>query len=166
MGKKFLVGLAGFLIGLGIGYAFPFSKGMDTSHLEQAPDHNKMESDSMHNTTHMSHTTTEVDRTKPIPTLKLEVLKDTKDGYNVHLVTTNYTWSPLHVNQSVVQGEGHAHIYINDLKLARVYGEWFHVPSDKLKSGENTIHVTLNANDHSEWVVDNEHIEEYFKVTK
>ncbi len=177
MNNKFLVGLVGLLAGLALGYAFPVTQNNNEMHLsdmdntqEELMGHMEQNKEDMPKGmsagSHMAHTTIEVDKTKPTPTLKLEVLKDTKDGYNVHLVTTNYVWSPTHVNQKVIQGEGHAHLYINNVKLARVYGDWFHVSNDKLVAGENTIHATLNANDHSEWVINDKHIEDYFKVTK
>ena len=44
--------------------------------------------------------------------------------------------------------EGHAHIYVNDVKY-RHYSPYFHLSNNLLKKGENEIKVTLNSNDHS-----------------
>jgi hypothetical protein len=42
---------------------------------------------------------------------------------------------------------------INDKKVARVYGPWFHIPN--IPVGSHTITATLNANNHSQLAVDN-----------
>lgn len=114
-------------------------------------------SNSMNHTMHMTHQTVEVVGKKP--TIIAEAFKDVKDGYNVHIQTTGYAWTPEKVNGENIQGTGHAHIYVNGVKVARVYGEWFHVPGSFFKAGDNTILVTLNANDHSEWIQAGQHIQ-------
>jgi hypothetical protein len=113
-----------------------------------------------------AHAELEVDATKPVPTISVEALKDAKDGYNIHITTTNYAWAPEHVNGAAVQGEGHAHIYVNGVKIARVYGEWFNLSESTLQDGENIVEVTLNANDHSEWMHKGEHIADTVTITK
>ncbi|MEC8244889.1 MAG: hypothetical protein VX047_00480, partial [Pseudomonadota bacterium] len=42
---------------------------------------------------------------------------------------------------------GHAHVYVNGMKLGRVYGDWYHIGS--LPLGRNEVSVSLYANDHS-----------------
>lgn len=114
----------------------------------------------------MHHTATEVLADSAIPSIEVSAIKDAKDGYNIHIVTKNFRWAPEAVNTQVVQGEGHAHVYINGVKIARVYGEWLHISSESLQEGTNVIEVTLNANDHSEWVVGGEHIADTVTVRK
>ena len=46
-----------------------------------------------------------------------------------------------------VEGHGHAHVYVNGVKLGRVYGAWHHIGA--LPLGENEVTVSLYANDHS-----------------
>ncbi|MCA9368338.1 hypothetical protein KC887_08875, partial [Candidatus Kaiserbacteria bacterium] len=108
----------------------------------------------------MSHThpMLEVDPALPVPTVTLEAVKDEKDGYNLHLVTTNYTFTPEAANSPPAANTGHAHLYVNGQKVARVYGEWFHLPAADLAQGLNAVEVTLNANDHSEWVYEGAHL--------
>lgn len=106
---------------------------------------------------HMNHETTEA--TSPSPTVSALAYKDSKDGYNLKISTTNFTWTPERVNDVPVQKEGHAHVYVNDVKVARVYGAWFHIPSQYFVEGKNTIRVTLNTNSHSEWVFEGKHIQ-------
>lgn len=93
------------------------------------------------------------------PTVNVRATADAKDGYNIQIETGNFTFAPERVNEAVVQNEGHAHIYVNNIKIARVYGNWFHISSGVLQAGENTVKVTLNANDHSEWAVGEKSIE-------
>lgn len=81
------------------------------------------------------------------PTLDFSLHKDAVGGWNLHISTTNFRFAPENVNLSNRPGEGHAHIYIQGNKLARVYSSWFHIP--KLPAGTIMITVTLNSNDHS-----------------
>lgn len=43
-------------------------------------------------------------------------------------------------------GEGHAHIYIDDVKIGRVYGEWYHLATANLNlsPGSHVVRVDLN----------------------
>ena len=88
-----------------------------------------------------------VEANAPYPTLDVELIKDTKDGYNLIIQTTNFKFAPESVNQANNGNEGHAHIYINDVKY-RQYSPYFHLSNNLLEKGENEIKVTLNANDH------------------
>jgi methionine-rich copper-binding protein CopC len=92
----------------------------------------------------------------PAPTVKLEVKPDAKGGFNVHVETTNWTWAPEHVNGEAVPNEGHAHLYVDGVKVARLYGPWYHL--DALTPGPHDITVTLNANNHGEYAVDENHV--------
>jgi hypothetical protein len=78
----------------------------------------------------------------------LEVIPDAMGaGWNVHILTQDFTFAPQNASRSNKEGEGHAHIYADGHKLARVYGNWFHI-SD-LDPGDVEIKVALYANDHS-----------------
>ncbi len=114
----------------------------------------------------MDHASLEVDTNKPIPTVSIMAQKDTKGGFNIRVQTENYTITPDRAGAEPVQGEGHMHVFVNDVKAMRLYGEWAHLPKELFKNGENTISVTLNANDHSDWVIGGEHIEASTVVTQ
>ncbi len=86
------------------------------------------------------------------PTLDFVVAKDEVGGWNLQVLTTNFRFAPENVNMPHRDGEGHAHLYVNGEKLARLYGPWFHIGS--LPSGPAQVTVTLNANDHSGLAVD------------
>lgn len=97
------------------------------------------------------HPALPVDPALPIPSLTHLVFPDAMDGYNVQILARNFTFTPAAINRDVVPNEGHAHIYINGVKITRVYGNWHHLPSALFAPGVNAMTVTLNANDHSTW---------------
>ncbi|UTH50054.1 hypothetical protein KBW81_17825 (plasmid) [Loktanella salsilacus] len=95
-----------------------------------------------------------VSQDAPVPTVTHLVFPDPMGGYNVQILTRNFQFTPANINRDPQDNEGHAHIYINDVKYARVYSDWFNLPASALLPGENQVKVTLNANNHSEWSVD------------
>ncbi len=94
----------------------------------------------------------------------LDVVADPKAGWNVHLMPTGFTWTPEHASSDPVDGEGHAHLYVDGEKVGRVYGEWFHLNED-LEPGDHVFRVTLNANDHSDYAIDGELVEAEVTIT-
>lgn len=85
------------------------------------------------------------------PTLYVRILEDPASGYNLNIVTEHFTFSPENASLDHIDGEGHAHVYNNGVKLGRFYGPWVHL--DNLPEGEVTFDVTLNSNDHRELAV-------------
>ena len=80
------------------------------------------------------------------------------DGYNLALEVRNYRFTPENVGAVAVANEGHAHLYINGQKIARLYSPWRHLPRSLFHDGPNRLQVELNANDHSIWGVAGEPI--------
>jgi hypothetical protein len=97
------------------------------------------------------HKMIKVDPEAPIPEVSITVTKDMMDGYNLKVDTENYTFTPEAINDEVVSNAGHAHIYVNGIKAARLYSDSFHLGSNLFTQEENEIRVTLNANNHDEW---------------
>ena len=91
------------------------------------------------------------------PSVNVRVSEDAKSGWNVVVEATDFTFAPESVNGENVIGEGHAHLYVDDKKVARLYGPYFHY--DENFDGAKEFRVTLNANDHSEYAVNGEVIE-------
>ena len=60
-------------------------------------------------------------------------------GWNLQVLTQNFQFSPENVNTAHVEGEGHAHVYVDGNKIARIYGPWFHIGS--LPEGAQTLSV-------------------------
>lgn len=88
----------------------------------------------------------------PAPTLTATLASDPVSGWNLHLMTTGFTFAPREAGAEASPGEGHAHVYAAGIKLARIYGPWFHI--DHLPDGADSVTVTLNANDHRQYAVE------------
>ena len=73
---------------------------------------------------------------------------DAQGGVDVQIVTEGFRFAPDLVDQAHTPGAGHAHIYLDGVKLGRVFENQYHVAD--VAPGEHEIRVSLNANDHSE----------------
>lgn len=104
---------------------------------------------------------------KKTPTIKVIATADMMAGYNVHIITKNFKWAPEHASQAHVAGEGHAHIYVDGVKVARVYGEWYHlsVAGLNLTAGSHKVTVNLNGNDHGAYLVKGKALEASAEIT-
>jgi hypothetical protein len=102
----------------------------------------------------------------PAPKVTLKAIEDTGGGYNLHLVTENFRFSPENTGTATDAVEGHAHLYVNGVKKARVYGAWFHLPGDWLTEGENSVVMTLNDNVHNHWAAEGERVASELVLTK
>jgi hypothetical protein len=87
-----------------------------------------------------------------VPSIVLTVTADPVSGFNVHARCTNLTWAAEKAGLDHVDGEGHAHVYVDGEKVARIYGEWYHLTG--LTPGQHEVKVTLNANTHAAYAVD------------
>ncbi len=104
--------------------------------------------------------------------LESKVQEDPVGGWNVRLVVTinvgsgkgidlnhDEFFSPQTINCYTTVKEartdgmftGHAHLYIDDKKITRIYAPWFYIPTKWLKKGTNQVRVTLNTNDHGQY---------------
>lgn len=113
-----------------------------------------------HGGTH--HGSLEIPEGQPIPELTLTVEPDTMRGWNLQLDVANFEFAPERVNQASVVTEGHAHLFINDEKITRLYGPWYYIPS--LPVGEHELRVELNGNGHETLTSEGQPIEATVKV--
>ncbi|MEM8878855.1 MAG: hypothetical protein AAGD23_13440 [Pseudomonadota bacterium] len=109
------------------------------------------------------HEQIEVDPTNA-PSVSVRVERDEEIGWNVFVTVENFRFTPEQVNQKGVANEGHAHIYLNGFKLARLYGNAYHL--SELPPGEHTVTVTLNSNDHGDFTLDGEIIAASAKIVQ
>ena len=86
----------------------------------------------------------------PAPSLALSVSDDIGVAKNLFINVIGFTFSPEAVNAAPVASTGHVHIFVDGVKVARAYSPWMHLAD--APSG-STIRVTLNANDHTGWVI-------------
>lgn len=86
------------------------------------------------------------------PYVDLQLIPLADGGYNVRIQTLNFTFAPQKVGMEPQADEGHAHLYIDGIKIARIYSEWFHL--DVLPADAEMVSVGLYANNHQPLAVD------------
>jgi hypothetical protein len=93
-----------------------------------------------------------------VPSVEVEIFPDPGTGWNVHVITENFIFSPEHAGAEHYPGEGHAHLYVDGRKIARMYGPWYHL-DEQLDVGDHEVEVTLNSNDHNLYTYDGNIVE-------
>ena len=147
MNRSFALLVIGLAFGGGIGFVLAAAKGVtldghvhaDDRHLDQGG----VGEDSSKGHNHLEVLDLAGSNA---PALDVHVTKDSDQGWNLHVMTTGFTFSPANAGRAHVPGEGHAHVHVNGQKIARLYGPWMHIGT--LPEGGAEILVTLNANDH------------------
>ena len=96
--------------------------------------------------------------TDPVPTVNFDIVRDpvSMGGWDVHVLTTNFTFTPQNVNGTPVADQGHVHLYVDNTMYV-IYGPWYHL--DNLPPGQHIITVALVANDHSIFAENGQYIE-------
>ncbi len=152
--------LATALVALPVGYFVGSSVGADTTdvkHSESSETHDSNDDHDHDDTTDAkmhAHEKLNVSG-DAVPAIdSLEVTKDPKTGWNLHMHTSSFTFQPEKAGSEHTDGEGHAHLYIDDVKVTRLYGGDYYI--GELDEGTHTVRVTLNTNDHRDYAVDDE----------
>lgn len=110
-----------------------------------------------------SHSQVAIPAGQPLPSVTLSAQPDAKRGWNLNIAVTNFQFAPERVNQTSTTTEGHAHLYVNGKKVARLYGNWYYLES--LPPGKNTITVTLNTNQHEDLIYQGKPIQASKEIT-
>ncbi len=95
---------------------------------------------------------------EPVPEIDVIIRPDVMKGWNLEAKVSNFKFAPENVNTTHKTGEGHAHLSINGKKITRLYSSWYYI--DKLPPGKNRITVSLNANNHTNFVYNGKVIED------
>ncbi|MCJ7873885.1 hypothetical protein [Phaeobacter sp. J2-8] len=98
-----------------------------------------------HSHAHAAHAMIDIPA-KGAPTIRISAQPDPETGWNLHAETANFAFAPAQSGTTHIPGQGHAHIYVNGHKLARLYGNWFHLAD--LPTGKVDLRVGLYSNDH------------------
>ena len=97
-----------------------------------------------------------------LPSLSLSVKPHDSYGWLVIYNTSNFKFNAKNASSQHIQGEGHGHLYVNDVKIARLYGEPYYLKD--LNMGANSIRITLNTNNHLSYVYNGSPIEKKAEV--
>lgn len=106
--------------------------------------------DSVDKQAKMAHPKLELDEGALGPKVMIHASRDPNGGWNLHLMTENFIFTPENAGKEDVLGEGHAHLYVNGKKIGRIYSNWFHVA---LPKGTSKVKVTLNSNTHKDYFI-------------
>lgn len=146
-----LFAITNYIILFGI-LAFPYQKLANEAHASALLKYKALE-----------HPRFEIANGQAVPSIMIHANQDPHGGWNLHLMTENFKFTPENAGGSDILGEGHAHLYINGKKHARVYGNWIHVA---LPSGTNKVRVTLNTNSHKDFYFDGKIIESNIELNE
>ena len=134
--------------------------GHDAMHMNGSGNHSMNHSGNMSNNS--SHGDVNASTTSP-PSVSIERVtvdpKTANSSSQTHIIeisVENFTFSPMMVGMDHVDGQGHAHYYLNGEKLGRLYGNAFDVSG--LTEGNHTLMVSLNSNHHGNYVLDGEQV--------
>lgn len=159
MSRSLALFAIGLVFGGGAGFLFAASNGITLDgHDHSDPSHHGAAA--THDHAHSS--AVNLPAGENAPRLEIELLKDPMSGWNLHVMPRNFRFSPENASLEDKPGEGHAHVYVNGTKLARLYGNWMHIPD--LPKGEVEVEVSLNANSHSPLTVDDVPVSASVKV--
>jgi len=96
---------------------------------------------------HGKNNTVNIEHPDSAPKITVSVNVNSEGGYDVDVTTQNFKFvKPAEDSAKHVDGEGHAHLYLNGLKSGRMYSNKAKV--GKLPVGKHQISVVLNSNDH------------------
>ncbi len=99
------------------------------------------------------------------PSVSLAVTADEHGGWNVHVDSEDFTFTPEQISGPARAHEGHAHLFIDGVKYTRIYSEWSFLPAAAIPPGTHMIDVTLNANDHTTWATNGKPVSASTTVT-
>ena len=105
-----------------------------------------------------------VEAIAPYPSINLEIVKDSISGYNLFINIENFIIDPSNIGKDNQNNTGYLNLFVNDIKIGRVYSNWFHIPERFFNLKENYIKVTLNANLHDTYTIKGEPISAELKI--
>ena len=123
--------------------AAPLSSYSELTNLRtHAGNHEKMHDSPIHINTNIA-----------VPTITAKLERDPVSGFNLNLETRNFTFAPELSGLKHKDGMGHAHLYVDGQKIARLYGNWFHI--SEIPKDAKSLEITLNSNNHRPFFVNN-----------
>ncbi|WP_322446011.1 hypothetical protein [Robertmurraya mangrovi] len=100
-----------------------------------------------HTANHHAHGVFEIPSNKNVPTIHGWVKQDLSGSWLLKIEPENFSFTPeLIGTKDESYNKGHAHLYINNKKVNRLYGSYYNL--DLLEKGTHHIKVSLHANDH------------------
>ena len=153
--QTLLISILGFFI-FGAGYIFALQFGVVFSSHDHSMAHGKIKNqENMH-----KHETLEI--TDNIE-FDFELIQENSNNWNIFLNIKGLKFSPENVGKQHIDGQGHAHVFVDGVKHGRMYSNWYHLGFIDFGS---EITVTLNSNNHKAFIKGGELVEVTHQLTK
>ena len=110
------------------------------------------------------HPGNKIDADKPYPSINLKVIKDKIDGYNIFIDLKNFNLNPSEIGGENISNSGYLQLFINDIRITRIYSDWVHVPQRFFNLKENFIKITIHSYLHDRFTIKGKPIEHIVKV--
>ena len=110
------------------------------------------------------HPGNQIDADKPYPSITLTVIKDKIDGYNIFIDLKNFNLNPSEIGGENISNSGYLQLFINDIRITRIYSDWVHVPQRFFNLEENFIKITIHSYLHDQFTIKGKPIEHIVKV--
>lgn len=154
MPKTFIFLIIGLFFGTGFGFLLAATTGAQLEgHKHESAVHDHDAHDHSGGTEHGDLTEAQ----SPAPTVSITLHPDGAQSRNLHIAVENFTFDPEGVNGPHRPGHGHAHVYVDGVKITRAYGPWLQLSA--LPKGQHEVRVTLTSNDHMQLAVNGVPIE-------
>lgn len=106
----------------------------------------------------------EVGASDNAPAIEMNVTQNNDETWSVDITTSNFEFfEPQTEPLMHKEGQGHGHLYLNGLKLQRMYTNSATI--GKLPEGQHVITVTLNSNDHKAYAINDEPVSASSEIT-
>jgi copper(I)-binding protein len=124
------------------------SENMTIGDSSEAMDHSKMD-----HSMHQMGAAIEMGSDQNPPSIEMTVAQNANNSWSINLTTQNFEFfEPETEPLKHKEGQGHGHLYLNGLKLQRMYSNTATIGA--LPAGQHIISVTLNSNDHRAFSVE------------
>jgi copper(I)-binding protein len=124
------------------------SENMTIGDSSEAMDHSKMD-----HSMHQMGAAIEMGSDQNPPSIEMTVAQNANNSWSINLTTQNFEFfEPETEPLEHKEGQGHGHLYLNGLKLQRMYSNTATIGA--LPAGQHIISVTLNSNDHRAFSVE------------
>ena len=110
------------------------------------------------------HPGNKIDADKPYPSINLKVIKDKIDGYNIFIDLKNFNLNPSEIGGENISNSGYLQLFINDIRITRIYSDWVHVPQRFFNLKENFIKITIHSYLHHQFTIKGKPIEHIVRV--
>jgi hypothetical protein len=97
-----------------------------------------------------------------VPSVTLEVITDASSGWNLRFWTRFFDFAPQNASTEHVLYQGHAHLYVDGVKVTRIYGDWYHLTG--LTAGDHEVRIDLSTNDHRDYAMNGVTVSDSFII--